>query len=271
MAVVIDGSNTPTAGGVIYGDGTEYASTSAGTSGQALLSAGSSAPTWGTPASATTATNLAGGSAGTVPYQSASGTTAMLAAGTSGQVLTSSGAGAPSWTTPSAGALVLLSAQTVSSAVTYVTFSNVFSSTYDNYLILFGNVAFNGSYAYTEGILQTQFEKSGSFQTTNYNGQYGNVWASPTNSLSSALTLSSVGQVDTSASFTAGTLYCFNVGQTAWRKQKFLGYFTRSGSVESSYGSLTADGAITGIRFLVESTNTTLVSGSFFVYGIAKS
>jgi len=95
MAIVIDGSNTPTAGGVVYGDGTEYASTSAGTSGQSLLSAGSGVPTWGTPATATTATNLAGGSAGTVPYQTASGTTAMLAAGTSGQVLTSSGAGAP--------------------------------------------------------------------------------------------------------------------------------------------------------------------------------
>ena len=48
MPVTIDGSNTPTAGGVVYGDGTEYASTAAGTSGQVLLSNGSSAPTWGT-------------------------------------------------------------------------------------------------------------------------------------------------------------------------------------------------------------------------------
>lgn len=46
MAVVIDGSNTPTAGGVVYGDGTEYASTSAGTSGQILQSNGASAPSW---------------------------------------------------------------------------------------------------------------------------------------------------------------------------------------------------------------------------------
>ena len=47
MPVTIDGSNTPTAGGVVYGDGTEYASTAAGTSGQVLISAGASAPTWG--------------------------------------------------------------------------------------------------------------------------------------------------------------------------------------------------------------------------------
>jgi hypothetical protein len=60
--------------------------------------------------SATTATNLAGGSNGTIPYQSASGTTQMLAAGTSGQVLTSAGSSsAPTWTTPSAGAMVLIS------------------------------------------------------------------------------------------------------------------------------------------------------------------
>jgi len=47
MAVTINGTNTPTAGGVTYGDGSAYATTAAGTAGQALLSNGSSAPTWG--------------------------------------------------------------------------------------------------------------------------------------------------------------------------------------------------------------------------------
>jgi uncharacterized protein YkwD len=49
MAIVIDGNNTPTAGGIGYGDGTELAFTTAGSSGQVLTSAGSSAPTWTTP------------------------------------------------------------------------------------------------------------------------------------------------------------------------------------------------------------------------------
>lgn len=49
MPVTVVGSNTPTAGGVIYGDGANYVSTSAGTSGQVLTSAGASAPTWTTP------------------------------------------------------------------------------------------------------------------------------------------------------------------------------------------------------------------------------
>ena len=46
MPVTIVGNNTPTAGGVVYGDGTNYASTAAGTSGQVLTSNGSSAPSW---------------------------------------------------------------------------------------------------------------------------------------------------------------------------------------------------------------------------------
>lgn len=49
MPVTIVGNNTPTAGGVVYGDGTNYASTAAGTSGQVLQSNGSSAPSWATP------------------------------------------------------------------------------------------------------------------------------------------------------------------------------------------------------------------------------
>lgn len=57
MPVTIVGNNTPTAGGVVYGDGTNYASTSAGTSGQILTSAGAGAPTWSSSISAATLTN----------------------------------------------------------------------------------------------------------------------------------------------------------------------------------------------------------------------
>ena len=55
MPVVITGSNTPTAGGVTYGDGTTYATTAAGTSGQLLQSNGASAPSWVAAPSATAA------------------------------------------------------------------------------------------------------------------------------------------------------------------------------------------------------------------------
>jgi len=67
MPVTIVGNNTPTAGGVVYGDGTNYASTAAGTSGQVLQSNGAGAPTWttvssgftlGTPVASTSGTSI---------------------------------------------------------------------------------------------------------------------------------------------------------------------------------------------------------------------
>lgn len=65
MPVVITGNNTPTAGGVTYGDGSTYANTAAGTSGQVLQSNGASAPTWVT---------LSGGITLATPVASTSGT-----------------------------------------------------------------------------------------------------------------------------------------------------------------------------------------------------
>lgn len=88
MSVIINGSNTPTAGGVTYGDGTQYATTAAGSAGGVLYSAGSSAP-------------------------------AFTGAGTSGQVLTSAGAGAPTWTTLTSGGLTLLTTVTPTGVGTF--------------------------------------------------------------------------------------------------------------------------------------------------------
>jgi hypothetical protein len=67
MPVVITGNNTPTAGGVTYGDGSTYVNTAAGSAGQFLQSNGSSAPTWatvsagftlGTPVATTSGTSI---------------------------------------------------------------------------------------------------------------------------------------------------------------------------------------------------------------------
>lgn len=59
MAVIINGSNTPTAGGIGYGNATELAFTGAGTSGHFVVSGGAGAPTFtNTPSGI--ATNLTG-------------------------------------------------------------------------------------------------------------------------------------------------------------------------------------------------------------------
>jgi hypothetical protein len=91
------------AGAVVYQSAPSVTSfTAAGTTGQSLLSGGTGTPTWGTPASATTATNIASGVAGAVPYQSAPSTTAFTAAGTTGQLLSSNGTSTPTWLNQSA-------------------------------------------------------------------------------------------------------------------------------------------------------------------------
>jgi hypothetical protein len=84
MPVTIVGNNTPTAGGVVYGDGTNYVSSSAGTSGQPLVSGGTGAPAFR-------------------PY------TLPASDGSASQVLQTNGAGVLSFATPSSGAVVLLS------------------------------------------------------------------------------------------------------------------------------------------------------------------
>ena len=108
--------------------------TAVGTSGYALISGGTSAPTWqnvtsantanaivsrdssgnfsvgtitgalngnastaSSATSATTSTNVAGGAAGSMFYQSGASTTASIPAGTSGQILASNGTGSPYW------------------------------------------------------------------------------------------------------------------------------------------------------------------------------
>ncbi len=69
MTIIINGTNTPTAGAVAVGDGTTLNFTAAGTAGQFLQSNGASVPTWATAATGTvTSASVvsANGFAGTV-------------------------------------------------------------------------------------------------------------------------------------------------------------------------------------------------------------
>ena len=152
-----NGTVSPTAGAVAYGDGTKYNFTSAGTSGQVLTSNGASAPTWTTlaanvssfsagttgftPSTATTgAVTLAGTlgtanggtnntatpTAGTVAYGDGSKIT-YTAAGTTGQALLSNGSSAPTWGTP-AGSLTITD-DTSTNSTFYPTFTSATSGT----------------------------------------------------------------------------------------------------------------------------------------------
>jgi hypothetical protein len=99
---------TAVSGGVLYSGASALAISAAGTSGQVLTSAGSSAPTWtaqsslsvGTATTATTASNINGGSAGYLVYQVDTNDTDFIAPGDAGFILRSTGAStAPAWVT----------------------------------------------------------------------------------------------------------------------------------------------------------------------------
>jgi len=125
----------------------------------------------------TTATNLTVTGTATLPSSTSlttptlatpniiSGLTLTGAAGTSGQVLTSAGSGsAPTWSTPSAGAMTLISTITTTGTQTSVSWTGL--SGYDNYIIITKNLA-----SYTgAGWLQLQFGNSGSYITSGYSG-----------------------------------------------------------------------------------------------------
>lgn len=99
---------TPTAGAVLYSTASGLALSSAGTSGQILVSGGTGSPTFvsassisaGSSTLATTATNIAGGSAGQLVIQADTSLSTFITAGASGTFLKSAGAGyAPTWAT----------------------------------------------------------------------------------------------------------------------------------------------------------------------------
>jgi hypothetical protein len=100
------GSITPSAGAIIYSSSSGMNPSASGTSGQVLISGGSSAPSWvastslqaGNSVNSTYATNIAGGSAGQLLIQQDSSLTTFITAGDAGTFLKSAGAGyAPTW------------------------------------------------------------------------------------------------------------------------------------------------------------------------------
>ena len=82
---------TPTAGAVTYGTGTAYAFNTAGTSGQALLSGGSGAPTFGTLGVAAGGTGQTSLTLNNVILGNGTSGVQFVAPGSSGNVLTSNG------------------------------------------------------------------------------------------------------------------------------------------------------------------------------------
>jgi hypothetical protein len=301
MPVTIVGNNTPTAGGVVYGDGTNYVSTSAGTAGQVLLSNGASAPSFG----AVPTVNLATGVTGTLPVGNGgtgaasltannvllgNGTSAVqvVAPGTNGNVLMSNGT---TWTsaTPSAGAMVLLSTVTVSSGSSTVDIQTGISSTYDYYVIQFDNVTINnngydsamGVRLRIGGTYQTSGYRYGGSFTTSQSTQAG--YISPQNLISDGIPLT-VNTISGNPGFynqMSGQLWFYSPSNTTQFKPiSFLTSNITNASSQygeyvagSGYSSSAAQAALSGVRFYPYTwpSNTTFLTGNFRLYGIAKT
>ena len=121
LAISYGGTATSTigsAGSVVFSNGTTYAFTGVGNSGQPLLSGGAGAPTWGTLGTTYggTGQNWSAIATGSLPYFTGIGTMGTLSIGATNTVLTSSGS-APQWSN----SLSLAGTLTVSGTTTLTT------------------------------------------------------------------------------------------------------------------------------------------------------
>jgi len=246
MSVIINGSNTPTAGGVTYGDGTQYATTAAGSAGGVLYSAGSSAP-------------------------------AFTAAGTSGQVLTSAGASAPTWSTPSSSALVFLSSTTVSTPVASVTLN--FNSTYNDYIIEIDNLYWSAtgdrlSFRFVTGSV----EDDQTYTSSGY-GYRSNGSAAATASATSVGYLQSSNLANTSGAGKSTSAYLTVSGINSSSLDKtvfsnFVGCYQLTSDIVAGFVGVRYNNGTNPdkIRFFNQSAGSIdITAGTFKLYGVAKS
>lgn len=247
MAIIIDGNNTPTAGGVGYGDGTELAFTTAGTSGQPVVSGGAGAPTFR-------------------PY------TLPAADGSANQILQTNGSGALSFATPSTGALVYLSTVTASSSAT-VDVETTFNSTYRAYLIIGTGVLCSSS-----SPLNCRLKIGGSYITTasyaySRHDLRTDITSYEASSDTGGSTVPLTGSLSTSrsADFIMTVYFPSDTVSEKMFDWRFapgrLNNNISTGSV--GYASNSNTDALTGVRFYFTTGN--VASGEFRLYGIANS
>jgi hypothetical protein len=280
MPVTIDGSNTPTAGGVGYGDGTELAFTNAGTAGQVLKSNGAGAPTWGS-----STVNLATDVTGTLPVgNGGTGATTFtsnnvllgngassfqtVAPGSSGNVLTSDGTTWQSTAPAGGGSLILVSTATGSST-TQVDLTSGLTSTYPVYKLY---VNFTNSSS-TDMVVQFYINSSlitspSGYYRTSFLATAGGTWSNTNSSGNAAVIFANNSGRNNSWEFTI-----FSPTSTT---RPPLYYISSSGNSTSSNGyaeqgmcgydmSSTA-GALTGFRFSFQGSSVATFAAR--LYGI---
>jgi hypothetical protein len=275
MPVTIVGNNTPTAGGVVYGDGANYASTSAGTSGQALVSNGASAPSFGTLGVAGGGTGLATLTANNVLLGNGTSALQAVAPGTAGNVLTSNGT---TWTSAAASStMVVLTSGTVSGTPTAIDVETGFTDTsYELILIYYKNIAVSSG----AGNPSFQFRIGGVYTSANYTTRNQEI-ATSSSSVNSATGASSmvlgalpqIGTSGTSFAIIVQNRFQGGTAGAAFITNPWWGHQNNGTAAGTSYGFTTASGDVQGLRFLLTggSGATQFTAGSYVAYGIKNT
>ena len=200
---------------------------------------------------------------GDIIYASGANTPARLGIGSTSQVLSVSG-GVPAWTTPSAGALTKISAQTFS-GVSSVTFDSVFTSTYKVYFVTMTNLVMSNS-----GQSSFQFRKAGSTTTASYYGSgiylpFNYSGYEPAKVFHNNDSKISVFGADNRPG--GGHLYASNVGSGAGDEPMIWGSGTAGfGWGMQSFGGANGSATTDFDGFIISVTGT--MSGTLTVYGV---
>ena len=203
----------------------------------------------------------------------AADTPARLAVGTNGQVLTADSAEATGlkWATPTAASsgLTLISRQTFSNTAA-INFENVFTSTYESYVIVIERIY--GATSGNDAIIQMLYSTNTVQATAYYGGTLSNLYSSSSaigagmNNTSGIIMDDFVGgSVDPSAY----SIYVSQVGNGS--RQPFIwgnGVSSGNGSTTTFGGYPAVSRVYTGFRLISSSSN---ITGEAAIYGMAKS
>ena len=230
--------------------------------------------TWATVSSGSGTVNS--GTAYQLAYYASTGTavSTLGSLGTSGQVLTSGGAGvAPSWATPSAGAMTLISTQTASNSAS-LAWTGL--SGYDKYILIIENLipASASYFGISIGYGSTPtYLTSGFYGATIWGQNTSTTSGVNTNTNSSYISVASNPSVNTSYGVSAS--YTFNnLIRNPSQGTSISGTATHYGSDNNYYTSIPSgimignSNSITAIKILAYSAN--IASGTASLYGITS-
>jgi hypothetical protein len=216
-----------------------------------------------------------GTTAGDIDYYTTSTAKARVGIGTAGQVLTvNSGATAPEWATPAtpASGLTFITSTTFTNT-TGANIDSIFSSSYENYLVVLDDLAGVGGGAY----VAMQFRYGSTTLTTDYytvNFGYNTSNSLETNGVNAGATYT-VARVHTSASDkSSAQFFVSGVGNTS-ENPTVRGQFSNSEGTHMGVwgGRVFSAQTFTGIRLLPSATvgSGSNISGRVTVYGLAKA